>query len=211
MSDEAARDIERAHLSGIHILKERFRFYPEGEAFAHVTGFVSPSDDGVPSGKYGVEGFFDTVLAGSGGYRFQEARCAWAMDWRWRAPNRTGTERTGCYPHHGSRRTICGVRPVEGSRRVIRSRPWFACHPQSKNGNVIAMCGAPTYDPNVYNEVESIEVYNNQTTFVAYEPGSVFKPLVMAAAIDLNVVSPTDFLRTRGKSTSIALPFITLI
>ncbi|MEK7529549.1 MAG: penicillin-binding protein 2, partial [Patescibacteria group bacterium] len=199
VSDEAARDIERAHLYGIHILKERFRFYPEGEAFAHVTGFVSPSDDGVPSGKYGVEGFFDTVLAGSGGYRFQErdAHGRWiGVGARRIEPAQNGPD-VILTMDRAVQFVACGL--LKEAVELYEADRGSLVILNPKNGNVIAMCGAPTYDPNVYNEVESIEVYNNQTTFVAYEPGSVFKPLVMAAAIDLNVVSPTDFFEDTGE------------
>ena len=59
------------------------------------------------------------------------------------------------------------------------------------------MCGAPDYNPNVYNEVDSIRIFNNPVLFNAYEPGSIFKPLTMAAAVDVGAVTPkTTYIDT---------------
>ena len=69
----------------------------------------------------------------------------------------------------------------------------------AKTGAIRAMCGAPSFDPNVYNEVESISVYNNQTIFGAYEPGSIFKPLVMAAGLDVGSVTPSSVYEDTGE------------
>jgi cell division protein FtsI/penicillin-binding protein 2 len=60
------------------------------------------------------------------------------------------------------------------------------------------MCGAPDFDSNEYGNVESINVFNNPAIFDAYEPGSVFKPLTMAAAIDAGAVTPTTTFTDTG-------------
>jgi len=70
---------------------------------------------------------------------------------------------------------------------------------EPKTGAVIAMCNAPDFDPNMYNQVEDISVYNNSAIFTAYEPGSVFKPLVMASALDMGAVTPTTTYEDTGE------------
>ncbi|MEK7167604.1 MAG: penicillin-binding protein 2, partial [Patescibacteria group bacterium] len=59
-----------------------------------------------------------------------------------------------------------------------------------KTGGILAMCGAPDYDPDDYGNVEDISIYNNTGIFQAYEPGSIFKPITMAAALDLGKLEP---------------------
>ncbi|NQV90766.1 penicillin-binding protein 2, partial [Candidatus Uhrbacteria bacterium] len=49
-----------------------------------------------------------------------------------------------------------------------------------------------------YNEVDSIRVFNNPAIFGAYEPGSIFKPLTMAAAIDVGAVTPNTTFTDTG-------------
>ena len=68
-----------------------------------------------------------------------------------------------------------------------------------KNGDILAMCNYPEFNPNTYSEVDNIEVYNNEATFSAYEPGSVFKAMTMAMGLDLELVTPeTTYLDTGG-------------
>jgi len=59
-----------------------------------------------------------------------------------------------------------------------------------KTGAIIAMCSAPDYNPNDYNKVDDVSVYNNQSLITAYEPGSVFKAVTMAIALDYGKVTP---------------------
>jgi len=199
VSDTVAKEVERANLPGIHLLKERFRFYPEGASFAHITGFVSPSDDGAYSGKYGLEGYFDEMLAGSGGYTFEEkdTRGRWiGIGTRRIEPAENGPDIVLTLDR-AVQFVACGILDKAVEQYEADSGSLIILDPET--GGIMAMCGAPTFDPNVYNEVENIEVYNNQAVFSAYEPGSVFKPLVMAAAIDLGVVSPTDSFEDLGE------------
>jgi len=59
-----------------------------------------------------------------------------------------------------------------------------------KTGAIIAMCSYPDFDPNEYNKAEDPGVFNNQAIFNAYEPGSIFKPVTMAAGLDLGIITP---------------------
>jgi cell division protein FtsI/penicillin-binding protein 2 len=54
----------------------------------------------------------------------------------------------------------------------------------AESGAILAMCGSPDYDPNKYSEVKDVSVYNNPAIFFQYEPGSVFKPITMASALN---------------------------
>jgi cell division protein FtsI/penicillin-binding protein 2 len=59
-----------------------------------------------------------------------------------------------------------------------------------QTGAIVAMCSLPDFDPNNYSKVKSLEQFNNTAIFTAYEPGSVFKPFTMSAALDLGLVNP---------------------
>ncbi|NQV12664.1 penicillin-binding protein 2 [Candidatus Uhrbacteria bacterium] len=190
VTDEVAEEIRRANLPGIHLLQERFRYYPEGSMTSHVTGFVSGDDDGGFSGKYGIEGYLDETLAGHRGYLFSEldAKGRWiSVGSRNREPAQDGADvlltidRTVQFVACETLKDAVEEYEADKGSVVILD---------PKTGAVRAMCGFPDYDPNIFNEVEDISVYNNQITFEAYEPGSVFKPLVMAAGIDSGAVTP---------------------
>lgn len=71
-----------------------------------------------------------------------------------------------------------------------------------KTGDVLAMANWPTFDPNASG---SAKVGDREPTdfnpayMAAFEPGSTFKILTLAAAMDLGVVSPTDVFYCRGE------------
>jgi cell division protein FtsI (penicillin-binding protein 3)/stage V sporulation protein D (sporulation-specific penicillin-binding protein) len=59
-----------------------------------------------------------------------------------------------------------------------------------KTGAIRAMAGYPNFDPNEYNKVDNINVFSNPCIQKNYEPGSVFKPITMAAGLDTNKITP---------------------
>ncbi|MDD5291368.1 MAG: penicillin-binding protein 2, partial [Patescibacteria group bacterium] len=68
-----------------------------------------------------------------------------------------------------------------------------------KTGAVIAMCSYPDFDPNNYDQVKDINIFNNPAIFAQYEPGSVFKPITMAAALDQGKVTPETTYKDEGQ------------
>lgn len=68
-----------------------------------------------------------------------------------------------------------------------------------ETGAIMSMCSYPNYNPNKYSEVEDIDVYNNPAVFDTYEPGSVFKTMTMAAALNEEAVSPYTTYEDKGK------------
>ncbi|PIR47997.1 hypothetical protein COV06_01190 [Candidatus Uhrbacteria bacterium CG10_big_fil_rev_8_21_14_0_10_50_16] len=199
VSEELGDEITRANLTGIHLLREQFRFYPEEETTAHVTGFVSEDPNGTVSGKYGLEGYFNDTLAGQPGFLFSELDAK--GNWIGIGARNLHDAQNGADLVLTLDRTIQHVACTKLQENVDRfeADSGSLIILDSKTGAVWAMCGVPTYNPNVYNEVESISVYNNQAIFSAYEPGSVFKPLVMAAGLDAGAVTPSMTYNDTGE------------
>src|SRR3989338_5283015 len=71
---------------------------------------------------------------------------------------------------------------------------------EPKTGAIRALCSWPDFDPNNYNQVDAIEVYNNTAVFTPYEPGSIFKPITMAAAINEGAVTPETVFHDSGSA-----------
>ena len=69
-----------------------------------------------------------------------------------------------------------------------------------KTGEILSMATSPRLDPNKYWEINKLfdnAAYFNRAVSTTYEPGSVFKVLTMASALDAGVVTPeTPFLDT---------------
>jgi cell division protein FtsI/penicillin-binding protein 2 len=198
ISEETLSQILTLEIPGVSYVRESSRLYPEPEMGGHVVGFLGTNEDGSTSGKYGVEGFFDGDLAGTRGSLMSERDVAGrliAVAQSELIPAVDGADilltidRTIQYKACSALKSAVQKHGADGGSVVI-------VVPQT--GHILAMCGMPDYDPNIYNEVDSINIFNNPAIFAAYEPGSIFKPMTMAAAIDASAVEPNTTFTDTG-------------
>lgn len=185
-------------LPGIHILREEGRGYPEEELGGHIFGFVRESDDG-EVGQYGIEGYFDEFLSGSDGYL--------------NMPVGAG----GAWTQANARDFGAAIDGGDIVLTIDRSLQYIACNELKKGieayqaesgslivmepatGRILAMCNGPDFSPADYSQVEGISVYNNTSIFAPYESGSVFKPIIMAAALDRGVIEKDSLYNDTGE------------
>ena len=176
-------------LSGIHYVREAVRLYPEPSMSGHVIGFLGSDSDGKKTGKYGIEGYFNDLLQGKPGELRSERDIAGrliAVADRTLEPALDGADvvltidRTIQYKTCTALKDAVNKHGADGGSVVVV---------EPSTGKILAMCGYPDFDPNQYYDVDSINQFNNPAIFDAYEPGSIFKPLTMAAAVDVDAVS----------------------
>lgn len=197
VAEEEVKKIGELKIEGIGFADEDVRFYPEKNVGSHILGFLGFKDD-KKVGQYGLEGYFDKELAGKQGFLASEKDVAG----RW-------------IPVSGRK----WDKAEDGSDLVLtidRNIEFFACDAlqkavkkhgadggsvivmDPKTGAVLAMCSYPDFDPNEYSKVKDINVFNNPAIFYQYEPGSIFKAITIAAALDLEKVTPTTTYNDEG-------------
>lgn len=190
VTDEQLKLIEALNVDGLAWLIEDARSYPEPGFGGHVLGFVGRDGDGQPIGRYGLEGYFEDFLSGSAGnlYSQTDASGRWiGVGERHFRPAIDGgdllltVDRT-------LQAAVCEILHEGVAQFDADSGTAIVMDPAT--GRILAMCGAPDFYPAEYNEVDSISAYNNPAIFTAYEPGSIFKPITMAAALDVGAVTP---------------------
>lgn len=198
VEDKVLQKILELELPGITYYLEESRLYPEAEISGHILGFLGTNEDGTLSGKYGIEGYFEEELAGTRGYLVSERDIAGrliAVADRQLEPATDGQDvvltidRTIQYMACTALEDAVARHQADGGSVVII---------EPNTGKILAMCGAPNFDSNIYNQVESISVFNNPVIFNAYEPGSIFKPLTIAAAIDAGAITPNTLYTDLG-------------
>jgi cell division protein FtsI/penicillin-binding protein 2 len=145
------------------------RAYPEGSLAAHVLGFVN--DDRV--GLYGVEGWYNDVLTPTrqvDGTFAPGADIVLTIDRNAQAI--TEEELALALRDTGAE-----------SGSIIVANP--------RNGEILAMASTPGYDPTRYAEIaaEKEKAFVNPGVSDLFEPGSIFKVLTMAAALDSGTVT----------------------
>jgi cell division protein FtsI/penicillin-binding protein 2 len=190
-------ELKKLNLAGIKWQTESYRYYPEKNIGAHVLGFVGYQGD-KKVGQYGLEGYWEKQLAGEMGFLRAEKD----------AQGRLVTFGTKLLQEakdgddllltldHTIQYEACKQLNAEVQKHGADGGSLIIMDPAT--GAVIAMCGAPDFDPNEYQTLEDINTFINPATFYIYEPGSVFKAITMAAALDQGKVTPATTYTDTG-------------
>lgn len=196
---DALRDaLEANRFPGLLLVPEEARIYPEPGLGGHLLGFVGSDESGKLAGRYGIEGHYDKELRGLQGFLVGE---------------RDPRGRLIRVAQNAIKKAEDGSSLVLTIDRAIQ---FFACERlraaverhgatggsvvvlDPKTGRVLALCGAPDFDPNIYSQVSRASVYNNPALFLDYEPGSVMKPITMAGALEEGKVEPDSTYVDQG-------------
>ncbi len=189
------RDIS-LEIRGFHLEWEVFRYYPEKTMLSNVLGFSNMEN----VGNYGLEGYFNSYLQGQdgfllgdkGSYRGEKI----IIDKReYQAPvNGNNLVLTIDY---GVQTSVCQKLEEAQKKHQFSSGSIIVMNP--KNGQIVAMCLWPGFDPNNYQEVEESSLFDNTAISHQYEPGSVFKTITMAIAIDQGKITPKTLYTDYGQ------------
>ncbi len=183
------QSINNKKLAGIYTEKESLRYYPSHNIGSHLLGFVGHADDGL-SGRYGIEYYFNNVLAGENGFLRAEKDPSgtWiSLQDKETVPAINGDDLILTIDYSVQLKTCNELSEwvkkyqAEGGTVIIS---------EVKTGAILAMCSVPDYDPNDYGKVTNPQLFKNPAIADQYEPGSIFKPITMASALDLNYVQP---------------------
>lgn len=195
---DALERLQAEKIDGISYILQNVRSYPEKGFGGQVLGFVSKNDDNTFVGQYGLEGYFNEFLSGKPGEIASQADSA------------------GSWIGVGSKAYTPAIDGGSLSLTIDRTVQYTACKMlqegvakfnadsgvlvivEPSTGRVLAMCGVPDFDPNVYGKVDAISTYNNQAIFTPYEPGSIFKPFTIAAGLDTGAITPNSTFNDPG-------------
>lgn len=192
-------DIEKIFkVPGLDFDLQKYRYYPENEIASHLVGFTNQVEDDT-FGRYGLEEFFNTELFGEyGSLKSDKANSSDLM---------IINDREYISPQAGKDLVLTIDRNVEFvaceklkeavKKHEAEGGSVIIMNP--KTGAIIAMCSLPDFNPNEYSNVSDISVYNNPAIFYQYEPGSVFKTVTLAIAIDQGKISPATTYEDKGE------------
>ncbi len=219
---------ESTFLPGVRVIPNPIRNYPSGPLTAHIIGFMGPlpdqsyldryePDDRV--GLFGLESSLESYLAGQKGERQIE------VDWRGREVRQIGVA-TEPVPGYNLHLTIDlelqeiaynllqdmmqlrrETRNLDGQYPEIEQGAVVAMDPRT--GEILAMVNLPGFDNNRFATEIPVEYYLglerndyqpllNHAIAGQYPPGSVFKVVTAAAALQDGIISPNRFLDAPG-------------
>ncbi len=175
---DVAEKVAALHLPGIHEQVEYRRFYPGGDAVAHMLGFTGVDDNG----QEGVELAFNDELAGKPGSRrvIKDRRGEIVEDVESIRKPQDGKDivlaldnKIQYLAYSNLKQAIAESRAKAGSVVVL----------DAKSGEVLALMNWPTYNPNNRTRLVGGQLRNRAFTDT-FEPGSTMKPFTAALALE---------------------------
>lgn len=190
INPDTAHKVVALKIPGVFAQREFRRFYPQGEAMAHVLGFTNIDD----RGQEGLELAFDDWLRGKPGSKkvVRDARGAIVESVDLLHPAVPGKDltlsldrRIQFLAYKELRQALSDNKAAGGSVVMM----------DVSNGEILAMVNLPTYNPNAVSGINPSARRNLAVTDLV-EPGSTMKPLTVASALQAGVVTPSTLIDT---------------
>lgn len=195
LTDAEVSAIEDLAIPGVAFDTENIRVYPEKNLLSQVVGFVGYKGD-QRVGLYGLESFFEEQLRGvPGKLSGKTAGGLFATNQDFE-PALNGDDVVLTID-----KTIQlkAQEVLEGAVKENEADSGSIIVMDPKTGAVLAMANFPDFDPNTYAKVSDPALYSNKATTGSFEPGSTFKPLTFAAAINEKKLQPDSTYIDTGK------------
>ncbi|MEK7061308.1 MAG: penicillin-binding protein 2 [Patescibacteria group bacterium] len=189
VSTDIKGNIQSLGFSGLGFEREEDRYYPEASSAAQLLGFVGKNEEGGNVGYFGLEGYYDLTLSGKKGYREGDSDAKGA-------PILLGN-----FKESSALRGVDLITTIDKTVQLTIEKKLkegiekygaiggsvVVMDPIS--GKVLGMASHPSFDPKRYNEYNDA-LFKNPVISDTFEPGSIFKVLIMASALDAEAVKP---------------------
>lgn len=194
-----AKNISKLQLREISMGKKSTRTYPQGNLAAHVLGYYNFDADIANGVEYTAKDKLEHV---EHAIRYQKTRDGkiiydFSTDPIATTTNPKGEDITltidAAIQHVCEKELQKMIKEKEALRGTV-----IVMNP--KNGEILAYAVYPTYDPNSYRKASAIQIKNWSLTDV-FPPGSTFKPITVASAIELGKINEHTKILDTGKTT----------
>ena len=185
LNDQEIEKIKKLNQKGVYLETEIHRYYPHEELASYVLGFVG--GEGV--GQYGLEGFWEDQLRGEEGVISGEKSARGKIIFF--------DPKESLLPEEGSSLVLTIDSNIQFQAQDLlkkaREKLEFengqiiVYNPQ--NGEILAAASVPGFNPNRYSDYE-LSVFVNPFSQKFFEPGSVFKPITLASAMEEGKITP---------------------
>lgn len=181
--------IEDLEIGGIGFEYEEARAYPEASSAAHLLGFVGKNEEGENQGYFGLEGYYDLVLSGKPGFLSRDADARGVPILLEDYKKTVAQNGVDLWTYVDKSVQINIEKKLEKGIERYGAKAGTVIVMDPKTGGIMGAVSYPSYDPEKYFDYGD-EYFINPAVSLSFEPGSIFKVLVMSSALDADVVEP---------------------
>ena len=184
LSFEVADKINSYNFDGVYLVKESKRYYPNKNMLSHVLGYTGIDNQGLS----GIELLYDKYLTGEDGAikYYSDAK-----------GNKLDMAEIYTEPESGLDVMLTIdfdiqtsiERELDNIQTAFSPDHALAMAMDPNTGEILAMSSRPDFDPNNYKKYSSEVISRNLPIWMTYEPGSTFKIITTAAAVEEGVVN----------------------
>ncbi|GCE25924.1 peptidoglycan glycosyltransferase [Dictyobacter alpinus] len=209
ITPDQSQKLRDLHLPYTFLEPRTWRTYPGGSLASQVIGYVQEGADGSsPKGIYGIEKMYNKQLSGTAGSFVAETDLNGNPLTVGASSEQDAVNGADVTLTINSTIQYKVQLALEERVKEMGAESGTAVVLNARTGAIVAMAGAPSFDPNSYGNYAAstgcrgqLEVYSNPALYCAYEPGSTMKAITMAAALDLHLIKPTDTIQDPGYLT----------
>lgn len=169
LSEEEIKNLQGLDLPGINLVREKSHYFPQETLASQTVGFLGADY----RGQYGLEEYYDDVLSGG-------SNLVLTIDYNIQ---------------------FTAERLLEAAKKTVDIESGSILVLDPNSGKILAMASYPNFNPNDYREYAKtgdLGIFQNNITQKIFEPGSVFKPITMAAALEEGVITPQTTYTDEG-------------
>jgi stage V sporulation protein D (sporulation-specific penicillin-binding protein) len=170
-SDQEIKKMQEIGLEGVYFGKESGRYYPQDTIASQLIGFL----DMDLQGQYGIEEYYDEILQGKRNQKGSDLFLTIDYSIQFKAEKLLEQAKENL--------------DIEGGEIIV-------INPCS--GEILALANFPNFDPNKYFSISDFKIFKDGITQKIFEPGSVFKPIIMACALEEEKITPQTTYTDKG-------------
>jgi len=194
ISEEKAEKIKNLQISGLDLFKYSQRYYPQGELYSNLIGFVNDEN----KGSAGLELHLDDqikvfnksnlIKRGGDGTPLPDNSAPGDFIYDYKSLGLTIDSKLQKASFNALSKQVSEWKAKKG----------FAIVMDVNNGRILSLVTAPSYDPNKFWQYDS-ELFRGWYSQDLFEPGSTFKPINLALALEEKIIQKDGLVEDIGK------------
>jgi len=191
LTEEEVSNLKKLNLPGLYLGQETLRYYPQEFLASQVIGFLG----GNGTGQYGIEGYYDQELRGKSG--FEEGQWGpWGLlIKKAEAEAQKGSDVILTLDYNIQ---FLAEKLLEKAKENLDIEEGQIIVVDPNSGKILALANFPNFNPNQYSELKNLEIFQNSAIQKIFEPGSIFKPVTMAGALEEEKITPSTTYIDQG-------------